>query len=81
MMGKKIAETGRIGNSIYAFKGTCPYSFRMISVTGAKYLGEMDGADGVKVIDEPPRGGGPNKKEFVEPENTEPEIMEPENEE
>ena len=65
-MGRKIAETGRVGNSIYAFKGTCPYGFRMISVTGVKHLGEMDQVDGIRVTDEDPRGGGPNKEEFKE---------------
>jgi hypothetical protein len=41
-MGKSIVETGRVGKSLYAFKGTCPRKFRMIDVTGVKHLGELD---------------------------------------
>ena len=44
-MGKPIFEKARPGKSLYAFKGTCPNGFRMISVQQVKYLGEIEDAD------------------------------------
>lgn len=41
-LGRKIAETGRTGKSLYAIKGTVPKDFRMISITDVKYLGEIE---------------------------------------
>jgi DNA polymerase III alpha subunit len=43
-MGIPILERKRAGAALYAFKGTCPDGFRMISVTQAKYLGDIDDA-------------------------------------
>jgi DNA polymerase III alpha subunit len=41
-MGKDILENGKIGKSIYVVFGTVPRSFRMISVSSMKYLGELE---------------------------------------
>jgi DNA-directed DNA polymerase III PolC len=41
-LGKPITETGKAGRSIYAFRGTVPHNFRMVSVTDCKYVGELD---------------------------------------
>lgn len=44
-MGRPILDKVRAGKSLYAFKGTCPTGFRMVSVQAAKYLGEIEDAD------------------------------------
>jgi DNA polymerase III alpha subunit len=44
--GRTITETGRVGKSLYAIKGRVPRSFRMISISQVKYLGEIEDFDG-----------------------------------
>ena len=43
--GKKVVEIGKPGKAIWAIKGTVPRNFRMISVTGAKYICDLDDLD------------------------------------
>lgn len=40
--GKEILENGRVGKSLWAFKGDVPESFRMIAINNIRYLGELD---------------------------------------
>jgi DNA polymerase-3 subunit alpha len=40
-IGKDIIDRGKARRAIYAFKGECPSSFRMIKVNKVKYLGDM----------------------------------------
>jgi DNA polymerase III alpha subunit len=40
-VGKQIEEVGGQGDVLYAIKGTIPSSFRMIQITGIRYLGRM----------------------------------------
>ena len=40
-LGKAIVERGGVGKSIYAFKGTVPPRFRMLSVSNVKFLGNL----------------------------------------
>lgn len=46
----KIIERGGINKAIYAIKGTIPSSFRMLSVTGIRYLCNVD--DGLRPVEE-----------------------------
>jgi DNA polymerase III alpha subunit len=39
--GKKIEEIGGQGDALYAIKGYIPPTFRMIDITGIRYLGKM----------------------------------------
>lgn len=41
-LGRNVSETGRANKSLYAIRGTVPPNFRMISITGIRYLGEID---------------------------------------
>lgn len=41
-LGRPIVERGRVGKALYAVKGSCPASFRMISITNVKFLGFID---------------------------------------
>lgn len=41
-LAPKIIDRGRIGNAIYAVKGTIPKGFRMISIKAIRYLGDMN---------------------------------------
>jgi DNA polymerase III alpha subunit len=41
-LAPEIIERGKPGKVIYAIKGTVPKDFRMISVTGLRYLGDLD---------------------------------------
>lgn len=40
-LGRPIVERGRNGKALYALKGTVPPDFRMIKITGVRYLGDM----------------------------------------
>jgi DNA polymerase III alpha subunit len=40
-VGKQIEEVGGQGDVLYAIKGTIPPTFRMIQITGIRYLGRM----------------------------------------
>ena len=40
-LGKPIVERGKAGSAIYAFKGTVPPRFRMLSVKNVKFLGML----------------------------------------
>jgi DNA polymerase III alpha subunit len=40
-VGKQIEEVGGQGDVLYAIKGTIPLTFRMIQITGIRYLGRM----------------------------------------
>jgi len=40
-VGKQIEEVGGQGDVLYAIKGTIPSTFRMIQITGIRYLGRM----------------------------------------
>jgi DNA-directed DNA polymerase III PolC len=44
--GKQVEEKGGQGDVLYAIKGTIPKTFRMLSVTGIRFLGRM--SDGKK---------------------------------
>jgi hypothetical protein len=41
-MGRKVFEQGGAGKAMYAIRGNCPDSFRMIWVNGIKYLGDFE---------------------------------------
>jgi len=62
-MGRPITETGRAGKSLYAIKGRVPRSFRMISISQVKYLGEIEDYVG-------PERGGMDTEKGVEVANT-----------
>lgn len=56
-----IIERGAVGKAIYAIKGTIPANFRMVSITGIRYLCNID--DGlVAVIDD--LFGPQNKEDY-----------------
>ena len=44
-MAQAIMDRGRPGRAIYAIKGTCPKSFRMISVKAIRYICDIDGTE------------------------------------
>lgn len=41
-IGRPVVERGRPGKALYAIEGTVPPTFRMISVTRIRYLGDLD---------------------------------------
>ena len=43
--GKRIEEIGGQGDSLYAIKGRIPRGFRMILISGIRYLGRMSDLD------------------------------------
>lgn len=60
-IGRQIAEKGRAGKSLYAFKGPVPKTFRMIEVRDIMYLGEMDGLTFIN------KEAGGKSDDFVDP--------------
>jgi len=41
-LGQAVVNRGRTGKALYAIRGICPPSFRMISVNNIRYLGDID---------------------------------------
>lgn len=41
-IGRPMLERGRAGKALYAIKGTVPKDFRMIKVTAARYIGDLE---------------------------------------
>lgn len=41
-LGRPIVERGRAGKALYAIKGSVPKSFRMLSVTNVRYIGDLE---------------------------------------
>ena len=40
-IGKPIIDHGQVDKAVWAFKGVCPESFRMIDVKGALFIGDL----------------------------------------
>jgi DNA polymerase III alpha subunit len=51
-IGRKMLDKARAGKSLYAIKGTVPPDFRMIKVSAIKYLGELDGQDELRSLEQ-----------------------------